>query len=141
MVKCLGRWGKHDFKQGSGETELVTNDPAIVDGQKCQTRIMNEEDEEEVEDLQICCLSGCLTTIAVAILFFLALPTGVLLCVYATANDDPEVLAVGIVLAVSPVISLPLIIIILYNRRRIRRLRKRKVATSPEHPDANRTRY
>ena len=68
-------------------------------------------------------------------------PTGVLLCVYASSNNDPEVLAVGIVLAASPVISMPLIIIVLYNRRRIQRLRKRKVSTTLEHRDVNRTRY
>ncbi|XP_045166047.2 uncharacterized protein LOC123529673 [Mercenaria mercenaria] len=142
MVKCLGRWGKHDLKQSSGSHTVVTCSSAVEGNvSNRQHTDINDEDEEETEELEICCLSGCLTTIAVGILFFLALPTGILLCVFASSNKDAEVLVVGIVLAVIPIILLPLIAVILYNRRRIRRLRKRKVSSSPENRGANRTRY
>lgn len=143
MVKCLGRWGKHSIKHETREPTGagIPAETGNVSNTHKQGGDQEPRDDEGSDDLEICCLSGCLTTITVGILFFLALPTGVLLCVFATTNNDPEVLAVGIVLAISPIISLPLIVVVLYNRRRIRRLRKRKVASSPIHAQTYRQRY
>ena len=42
MVKCLGRWEKHDFKQGVGELGQVTNSSKL-DGHNHQPINMNDE--------------------------------------------------------------------------------------------------
>lgn len=90
-----------------------------------------EQDEEE--PISICCLQGCLTACTLACLFFLVLPAGILVTVYSSSNNDTELMVAGIVLMVLPIIALPVVITILFNRRRIMKLRKRKVATTPEH--------
>lgn len=97
-------------------------------------------DEDEEQETGLCCLSGCLTGTATAILFVIVLPAGILLTFYAANNNDLGVLSAGIILIAIPILSLPLFIVLFYNRRRLRRMkrqfRKRKVTDT--HPE---TRY
>lgn len=57
---------------------------------------------------------------------------GILLSLYSINNKDFGVLSAGIILILVPLISIPVVVIVHYNRRRlrkIRRFRKTKIDT------------
>ncbi|KAL4232301.1 hypothetical protein ACF0H5_009872 [Mactra antiquata] len=136
MSECHKDVNVNDSENGKG-TERVPELSTVngsynheKSGRHVEDNINDDDDDDDNKRLNLCCLSGCLTILSVSILMFLALPAGILLCAYASSNNDSEVLVVGIVLASSPVISFPLIALILYNRRRLSRLRNRKLSTT-----------
>lgn len=93
-----------------------------------------ENDEEDDEPTGLCCMSGCLTGCSLGLLFIVVLPAGILLSLYAINNRDYGVLSAGIILILVPIISIPVLVILYYNRRRlrkIRRFRKTKIAILP----------
>ncbi|KAL5014028.1 hypothetical protein ScPMuIL_008298 [Solemya velum] len=71
---------------------------------------------------QLCCLEGCLTGAGIAALFIIILPAGILMTVYGYNNGDDVIFGVGILLMIAPICSLPVIIAVFFNRRRIRKL-------------------
>lgn len=93
-----------------------------------------EFDEEDEEPMGLCCMSGCLTGCALGLLFIIVLPAGILLSLYSINNKDYGVLSAGIILILVPIVSIPVLITIYYNRRRIRkirRFRKTRIAIVP----------
>lgn len=133
MRKWFGKCKQHDLSTNS-RCEQV---PGILN-LTLASRSLSEQNEATAddknkdgdEDLQFCCISGLVTSITVGVLLFFAIPAGILLSVYAASNNDHEVLVVGIVLTTLPVLAIPLIVVILYNRRRIRQLSKRHISAS-----------
>lgn len=88
--------------------------------------------EEDEEPMGLCCMSGCLTGCSLGVLFIIVLPAGILLSLYSINNKDYGVLSAGIILILVPLISIPVLVGVHYNRRRlrkIRRFRKTKIAT------------
>ncbi|WAR26024.1 hypothetical protein MAR_011728 [Mya arenaria] len=77
-------------------------------------------DDSSEPELAFWCRAGCVSTVCVSALIFLALPAGILLCVYASNNADNELLTVGIIISCLPILTLPLIVLVLFNRRCIR---------------------
>uniref|UniRef100_A0A8W8LKR1 Uncharacterized protein n=1 Tax=Magallana gigas TaxID=29159 RepID=A0A8W8LKR1_MAGGI len=75
----------------------------------------------------ICCVGGCLTGCAFALLLLVILPAGALITFYAGNNNDYGILSVGICMIVIPILAVLTFIFIYMNRRRIRRFRKTKV--------------
>lgn len=141
MVKCFGAWVRHELNGVYKETEISTVEQNVVSIQPAKNPNDDITVDEEQENVKFCCLSGCLTIIFAVVLFFFALPTGVLLCVYASYNAEKEVLIVGVVLAISPLISVPLIVVVLVNRRKLRQLRQRKVSVETADNNNNGTRF
>ncbi|XP_069141193.1 uncharacterized protein [Argopecten irradians] len=96
--------------------------------QETTQRHLGDEDDEEVEpEAGLCCLGGCLTGSSLCLLLVIIFPAGILLSLYATNNNQYDVLAAGIILMAFPVITIPVVIAIYLNRRRLMRIRKRKV--------------
>ena len=77
------------------------------------------------------------------ILWELITPTfpGILVTVYSSNNNDPELMAAGIVLMVLPIIALPIVSALVLNRRRLQKMRKRKVSATPERKPQSQQKY
>ncbi|OWF56549.1 uncharacterized protein LOC110446267 [Mizuhopecten yessoensis] len=88
---------------------------------------VDEEDEEDEPEARLCCLGGCLTGCSLCLLLVIIFPAGILLSIYATSNKQYDVLAAGIILVVFPLITIPIVIAVYLNRRRIMRIRNQKV--------------
>ncbi|KAK3102771.1 hypothetical protein FSP39_013834 [Pinctada imbricata] len=104
----------------------------------------DNDDDDEPQTSGLCCLGGCLTGCAFCVLLLIILPAGVLLTFYASNNKDYGVLSAGICLIAVPLMSVPVVLIVFLNRRRIRRFRKRKVLSKvqkDEERTGNQTRY
>lgn len=106
-----------------------------------QTNVGTQVTDEEEDVTSICCLQGCLTACTVAGLFFIVLPAGILVTVYSSNNNDPELMAAGIVLMVLPIIALPIVSALVLNRRRLQKMRKRKVSATPERKPQSQQKY
>lgn len=114
----------------------------MANGQTNGQAIVGAQMTEEVEEVPaICCLQGCLTACTVAGLFFIVLPAGILVTVYSSNNNDPELMAAGIVLMALPIVALPIVTALVLNRRRLQKMRKTKISSTPERKPENRQRY
>ncbi|VDH97810.1 uncharacterized protein [Mytilus edulis] len=98
----------------------------------CEDSIYKEKDldedldyeDEDDEPMGLCCMSGCLTGCSLGLLFIVVLPAGILLSLYSINNKDYGVLSAGIILILVPMISIPVLIVLYYNRRRLRKIRR-----------------
>ncbi|XP_033746773.1 uncharacterized protein LOC117331909 [Pecten maximus] len=97
---------------------------------------VDEEDEEVEPEAGLCCLGGCLTGSSLCLLLVIIFPAGILLSIYATNNNQYDVLAAGIILVAFPIITIPVVIAVYLNRRRIMRIRKRKVSDGECKPSS-----
>ncbi|XP_060062908.1 uncharacterized protein LOC132543423 [Ylistrum balloti] len=97
----------------------------------------DDDDDDDVEpQAGLCCLGGCLTGTSLCLLLVIIFPAGILLSIYATNNNQYDVLAAGIILVAFPVITIPIVIAVYLNRRQIMRIRKRKVADGKSKENA-----
>ncbi|XP_061186675.1 uncharacterized protein LOC133194784 [Saccostrea echinata] len=88
---------------------------------------IEDADDDDEPSSSVCCLGGCVTGCALAILLLVILPAGALITFYAGNNEDYGVLSAGICMIAIPLLSVPTFIFIFMNRRRILKFRKTKV--------------
>ncbi|KAL3851705.1 hypothetical protein ACJMK2_015432 [Sinanodonta woodiana] len=89
------------------------------------------EGDDEDEPSGLCCIGGCLSGVAIGFVYLVIFPAGILLMVYATKSNDNAVLGVAILLILITLASIPIIVMVFYNRHRIRKFRKRKISSFP----------
>ncbi|KAH3880664.1 uncharacterized protein LOC127865113 [Dreissena polymorpha] len=124
------------------KTDTVAGVSTLVDGvirpiaSQPSQMTTESKDDEDAANLDFWCLSGCVTTICSGVLIIIAFPAGVLLCVYASNNNvlDKNLLAIGIVLSLFPVIVLPIVVVVLFNRRRLKAIRKQRLSSESLPP-------
>ncbi|XP_056001041.1 uncharacterized protein LOC130048405 [Ostrea edulis] len=105
--------------------------------------VVEDPDDEDETSSSVCCMGGCLTGCAFAVLLLVVLPAGALITFYAGNKNDFGVLSAGICMIGIPLLSVPAFIFIYLNRRRIRRFRKTKVdeQVSPSEGKDKKDRY
>ncbi|KAK3602020.1 hypothetical protein CHS0354_038892 [Potamilus streckersoni] len=93
------------------------------------TDMVKGDDEDEPSGL--CCIGGCLSGVAIGFVYLVIFPAGILLMVYATRSKDNAVLGVAVLLILITLASIPIFVVVFYNRQRIRKFRKRKISSLP----------
>ncbi|XP_041349080.1 uncharacterized protein LOC121368420 [Gigantopelta aegis] len=134
-------YGGTGYAADDGSTE--TSDDYSVE----TTSVASSSDnsDPDLPQSSLCCLQGCLATSAVGFSFFIALPTGILMIIYAKNNEDTSLIAVGSVLACLPLITFLILVVVCLNRNRMKRfsLRKNKICakTRTEECDSPTQKY